>query len=226
MAEAVLGMQEFGTQENLWIFYYKCAIFRCECHPYLNKVYIACISISKYLKSFFLFVSKCLQTLLLSLYVYAGLGQYAAVPTALGCGSDWHGTGAARPLAKLQDWEQQRSVWQWQHSIQLCNTPTFLMHFTLSRLNCFGLLISFSSSKQNSPPPPLFLDKEFCHMLQINCNLSDALLPPTSWAAFKKTKKKQLKRFCFGSNQTKIETFCSLIQGLMCLITPFLLCIT
>lgn len=35
---------------------------------------------------------------------------------------------------------------------------------------------------------PLFLDKEFCHMLQINCNLSDALLQPTSWAAFKKKK--------------------------------------
>lgn len=48
---------------------------------------------------------------------------------------------------------QQRSVWQWQHSIQLCNTPTLLMHFTLSRLNCFGLLISFSSSKQNFFPP-------------------------------------------------------------------------
>lgn len=155
--------------------------------------------------------------------LYAGLGRYAPVPTALGCGSDRDGAGTARPLSELQDQEPAEKFWQWQHSIQLCNTPILLMHFTLSRLNCFGLLISFSffSSIQNFFPP-FSLTKSFAICSESIATFLMLCYSPHLGLHSKK-KKKQLKHFCFCSNQTKIETFCSLIQGLMCLITPFLL---
>lgn len=187
----------------------------------MNNVYIACISLSKYLKSFFPFVSDCLQTLLLPVCVYAGLGQYAPVPTALSCGSCRHGAGTARPLSELQDWEPAEKCLAVtaQHSAVQHSYPPNAFHTQQIELLWSSHFIFFQQTKLFTP---LFLNKEFCHMLQINCNLSDALLPPTSWAAFKK-EKKQLEHFCFCFNQTKIETFCSLIQGLMCLITPFFL---
>lgn len=57
--------------------------------------------------------------------------------------------------------------------------PIFPVHFTLSTLDCFILLISFlPANRTNLPTPALFLDKGFSHMFNINFKLFDALLPP------------------------------------------------
>lgn len=99
-------------------------------------------------KIFFPSVSKHLQSLPWLLSVCVGLELLPLQPRVVAQAE----MGLKLPdlLQSSRIWSQQRSVWQWQHSIQLCNTPILLMHFTLSRLNCFGRLIYFSSSKQNN----------------------------------------------------------------------------
>lgn len=143
--------RNLGTLGKLWIFCTTNVHFPDE-----NAIHIWI----KYILPAFLFQNILKAFCLLFQNAYkpsfcpsvSGLGQYARVPTALGCGSDWHGAELRDLSQSSRMGSQQGSVWQWQHSIQLCNPPTLLMHFTLSWLNCFGLLISFSSSKRKFFP--------------------------------------------------------------------------
>lgn len=100
---------------------------------------------------------------------------------------------------------QQGSVWQWRRSIQLCNTPILLMHFTLGRLNCFGLLIYSSSSKQKQFFPSFSLTKSFAICSKSIATFFDALLPPTSWAASKKKKKGRLSVSVSSPTKLKLK---------------------
>lgn len=146
--------RSLGTQDKLLIFYHRCAVSRCECHPSLSKVYAACISVSKYLKSFFPSVQNTYKTSLSSSLSVLGWSNTLLSPQPRAVALTETGLELPDLLQSSRIRSQQRSVWQWQRSIQLCNTPILLMHFTLSRLNCFGLLIYFSSSKQNNSFPP------------------------------------------------------------------------
>lgn len=219
VVEAVLVMRESGTQEKLHFLLQMCS-FQMWMPSISECQYIACISVSKHLKSFFPSVSKIPIKLPSASLCLCWAGAISPQPRAVALTE----IGLELPdlLQSSRIRSQQRSVWQWQRSIQLCNTPILLMHFTLSRLNCFGLLVYFSSSKQNNFFPPFPWQRVLPYapnqLQPFWCFVTAHILGCIQ-------KKWQLKHFCFCSNQIKIETFCSLIQGLMCLITPLLLSI-
>lgn len=172
-------------------------------------------------KIFFPSVSKHLQSLprLLSVCL---CGAGAPTPAAQSGGSVWDGAEAARPSSELQDPEpaEECLAVTAQHSAVQHPYPPNAFHTQQIELLWSSHLFFFQQTKQLFPSFSLTKTFAICSK-SIATFLMLCYRPHLGLCS----KKWQLKHFCFCFNQTKIETFCSLIQGLMCLITPLLLCI-